>query len=222
MNKELQEKLNRIRKSQNRKVMSEYIRIQESDLYDYQPCRATLTTIAFLQVNDEKAHTPPDSPFAGDYVGWCWMSQAKLALRVGKSEPQVQRDIAKFKKDGVIQVRQWRDSNQALHNEYHVIEDVVTAHQRKEGEPRPARSNRNYKDYENKGAFKKGTDPRRDHTAFHAVAGSISRRNHTASYAETIPHFTRDTIPHVTRGDCVTCERRGILRGMQIFQTVLI
>ena len=200
MNKELQEKLNRIRKSQNRKVMSEYIRIQESDLYDYQPCRATLTTIAFLQVNDEKAHTPPDSPFAGDYVGWCWMSQAKLALRVGKSEPQVQRDIAKFKKDGVIQVRQWRDSNQALHNEYHVIEDVVTAHQRKEGEPRPARSNRNYKDYENKGAFKKGTDPRRDHTAFHAVAGSISRRNHTASYAETIPHFTRDTIPHVTRG----------------------
>jgi len=93
MKQELKEKLARIRKSQNRVVMSEFIRIATSDLYDFNPgVRATLREIALLQVTKEDASVPEESPFKGDYIGWCWMSQKNLALRVGKSESQVHRD----------------------------------------------------------------------------------------------------------------------------------
>ena len=80
------EALELIRKSKNREVMSDFIRIGTSDLYDWEPVRrAVLREIAFLQQNDEKKKTPEDSPFAGDYVGWCWASQRYIAGRVGSN-----------------------------------------------------------------------------------------------------------------------------------------
>src|ERR1039458_1830682 len=152
-----------LRKSRNREVMSEFIRIGTSDLYDYQKARATLREIAFLQVNDEKAYTPPDSPFAGDYVGWCYASQLYIAERVGYDENTVWRHIQMFEADRVIKTREWRDNDGHDHKEYHVDEDTVTAHQRVKGADRPKpRRKRDYTDYENKGAFKKGADSRRN------------------------------------------------------------
>ncbi len=198
MTKEKLEQLARIRKSQNRVVMSEFIRIGMSDLYDYDPgVRATLREIAFLQVNDEAASVPADSPFKDDYTGWCYASQGYLAERVGKSESQVQRDIKKFELDGVIAVRSWRDGKGYEHNEYHVIESVVQDHQRKDDEPRkPKKTKRDYLNYENKGAFKKGQDDRRQgksHAASDAEPPSMARNSHAASHAvpPSIPRSAR-------------------------------
>lgn len=160
-NAKKKELLARIQKARNREVMSEFIRVQMSDLYDFNPgVRATLSTIAFLQVNDEHAHVPEDSPFKDDYVGWCWASQDYLAKRVGKSLSQLKRDIVRFERDGVLKVRAWRDSNGYPHNEYHVDEDSVTAHQRPKDKdaPRPARSSRDYKT--NKGSFSTENQPK--------------------------------------------------------------
>ena len=195
MRKELQDRLDKIRKAQNMVAASDYIQVQMSDLYDLNPgVRATLTTIAFMQATKVNPNYPEDSPFREDQLGWCYASQAYLAKRVGKSERQVRRDIARFKRDGVVKVRQWRDSNKALHDEYHVDEDVVQKRQRKEDEPRPARSSRDYSAHENKGAFKKGEDARRNHGTSHAEAQDISRRDHRTCDAETMGHLSRGVL----------------------------
>ena len=125
------EKLRRIRRAKNREATSEYIRIGQSDLYDWEPVRrAVLKEIAFLQVNDAKTRKPEDSPF-DDYVGWCYASQKFLACRVGCLEDYVQKATDVFERDGVIETRSWTDSHGYPHTEYHVREDVVIAHQRR-------------------------------------------------------------------------------------------
>jgi len=123
-----------VRKSKNREVMSDFIRIGTSDLYDWEPVRrAVLREIAFLQQNDEDKKTPEDSPFAGDYVGWCWASQRYIAARVGNSEDYIHECVKLFEKDGVIKVREWVDSMGFPHSEYQIVSQVVEAHQRPEG-----------------------------------------------------------------------------------------
>jgi len=142
-------------------------KIAESSLYDWNStARFLLTQIAVLTMDDEDDNYPDDAPeeFKQDKVGWCWMSQFKLALRIGKSESQVQRLVQKFKKDGVILLRQWRDDNNTLHDEYQIVESLVDAFQRPSQSrdvERPPRSKRDYKAYDNKGGFKKGHDNRR-------------------------------------------------------------
>ena len=103
-------KLERIRQGKNRKVFSDYIRIGESDLYDYEPVRrAVLKEIAFMQVHDEDTKVPKNSPFKGQYVGWCYASQKRLAARVGTTEGYVKKCVALMEKDGVIETRMWTD-----------------------------------------------------------------------------------------------------------------
>jgi hypothetical protein len=163
------EKVARLRRSENRKVMSEFIRIGTSDLYDGQPgVRATLREVAFLQVNDENAEYPEKAPqsFKDTRVGWCYASQAYIGLRVGLTEGQIQRNIQTFIEDKVIDVRSYIDSDGWHHNEYHVLEQVVTDRQRPENikealENRPKRNKRDYKNYNNKGAFKPGNKARK-------------------------------------------------------------
>jgi Helix-turn-helix domain len=108
-------------------------KIAESSLYDWNPtARFLLTQLAVLAMDEDSSY-PEDAPdeYHADKNGWCWMSQAKLALRIGRSESQVQRIIAdKFRPDGVILYRDWRDSNNTLHAEYKVVEKVVDAYQR--------------------------------------------------------------------------------------------
>jgi len=123
-----------IRRSKNREVMSDFIRIGASDLYDYDVTRrAVLREIAFLQQNDESKKTPEDSPFAHDYVGWCWASQRFIAARVGTVDDYVSECVKLFEDDGVIRSREWEDSMGYPHKEYQIISETVEAHQRPEG-----------------------------------------------------------------------------------------
>jgi hypothetical protein len=142
-------------------------KITESELYDWNSsARFLLTQIAVMSMPDEDANYPEDAPpeFRQNKTGWCWLAQHKFALRIGKSESQVQRLITRFRKDGVILYRDWRDDNMTLHSEYKIVESVVDAHQRpsqSKDVTRPKRTTRDYKNYDNKGGFKKGHDKRR-------------------------------------------------------------
>jgi hypothetical protein len=161
------EKLNALKKAAGIEDRSLARKIAESSLYDWKPpARFLLTQIAVLAMADEDANYPVDAPdhFKADKIGWCWMSQFRLSLRVGNSESQVHRLIKKFKEDGVILVRTWKDDHGTPHDEYQVVESVVDAFQRpnqNRGVERPKHSKRNYKAYNNKGSFKKGHDKRR-------------------------------------------------------------
>src|SRR5579863_5915601 len=160
---EKKEMVERVRKAKNREVMSEFIRIGQSDLYDWQETRrAVLKEIAFLQVNDEKTKVPDHSPFKGRYTGWCYASQKFIACRVGCSERWVRDCVKVFEKDGVIETRTWTDHLGYPHKEYHVIEDVVTARQRPKGylEEDRNRPQRGGNKKANAGSFKLGNKAR--------------------------------------------------------------
>lgn len=121
------------KQSQQKKANNLFIKIQESGLYDWNPtARALLVTISLLQMKDENAYYPEDAPLDhyNNRIGWCWMSQYRLALRVGCDERTVRRYIARFRKDGVIRVRTWTDDNKTPHAEYQIVEAVIEDNQR--------------------------------------------------------------------------------------------
>jgi hypothetical protein len=111
---------------------------------------------------DEDSSYPEDAPdeFKADKEGWCWMSQEKLALKVGRSESQVQRLATQFENDGVILKRKWRDSNMTRHTEYKVLEEVVDAYQRPKNGSRPPRYSK--KRTANAGSFSTDNQPKKN------------------------------------------------------------
>lgn len=179
---ETKELVERVRKAKNREVMSEFIRIGQSDLYDWQETRrAVLKEIAFLQVNDEKTKVPANSPFKGRYTGWCYASQKFIACRAGCSERWVRDCVKVFEEDGVIETRTWTDHLGYPHKEYHVIEDVVTARQRpkeylEEDRNRPQRGGNKKA---NSGSFKLGNKARshRNSQPLPQEDSAVSHRN---------------------------------------------
>jgi hypothetical protein len=192
-------KIERIRKGLNREVLSEYIRIGQSDLYDYEPVRrAVLKEIAFMQVLDEETKIPKDSPFKGQYEGWCYASQRFLANRVGTTEGYVRNSVALMEKDGVIETRLWKDHLGYPHQEYHVVEEVVTEHQRDEGfmehERKTPRRGGNSK--ANKGSFQLGNKVRA--TAHDSRSHRTPQPNATAHDSRNPPHSTAVNPPHTT------------------------
>ena len=166
-------------------------------MYDGQPgVRATLREIAFLQINDENAEYPEKAPqsFKDTRVGWCYASQAYIGLRVGLTEGQIQRNIQTFIEDKVIDVRSYIDSDGWHHNEYHVLEQVVTDRQRPENikealENGPKRNKRDYKNYNNKGASSRET--RRVKARWFMKSHLASDRSHLASHAIATLHLRR-------------------------------
>jgi hypothetical protein len=149
----------RVRKSRNREVFSTYICVGESDLYDWNEMRrAVLKEIAFMQCGKENTKIPPDSPFKGQYEGWCYASQRKLANRIGCMEDYIQKCIMVFEKDGVIEVRRWTDPYGYPHSEYHINDAVVDAHHRPEDYMRHERKRprRGGNTKPNAGSFRKG------------------------------------------------------------------
>jgi hypothetical protein len=115
--------------------LSLYIRIGTSTLYDWQPAiKSTLKEIAFMRVQGAPAGTrvKPRDPSRKtiNYEDWCWASEKTLAQRSGCSERSTQRHIAQLKKDGVIEVRNWRDKWGHQHNEYKINEQIVDDNQR--------------------------------------------------------------------------------------------
>lgn len=138
------------------------IRVQESDLYDWNPAAAGLLLVITLGTRRrDEAWVQEDCPWtAEEMVGWCDMAQWRLALRSKMSESQVQRYIEQFEEDGVIEVEGWTDSNQAEHNRYRIIEAVVDEHQRPEQKRHVKRPSR-YKKKRgaNKGSFSATNQP---------------------------------------------------------------
>jgi len=156
------EKAARLRKQIAKKEMSLIIKIMESDLYDWSPtARLLLVAIAYSQVQDEDAYFPEDcpEPYYSERIGWNWMSQWRLALRVGVTVRQVQRWLDRMEQDGVIRMRTWTDDNNAHHNLYQVVEEVVDAHQRPEQSATVERPLRYKKKAPNRGRFTSQNQP---------------------------------------------------------------
>ncbi len=131
-------------------------KITDSSLYDWNPtARFLLTQLAVLSM-DEDSNYPEDAPdnFKADKKGWCWMTQAKLALKVGVHDSTIYRWIKRFREDGVIKYRDWRDDNTTMHAEYKVVESVIDANQRPSQRADVERPPR-YKEGSRKGTAKK-------------------------------------------------------------------
>jgi len=225
-----QEKLERIRKGKNREVLSEYIRIGQSDLYDYEPVRrAVLKEIAFLQVHDEQTKIPKNSPFKGQYEGWCYASQRFLAYRVGTTEGYVRNAVAMMEKDGVITTRLWKDSMGYPHQEYHVEEQVVTEHQREEDymEYERKQPRRGGNKQANKGSFKLGNRVRatahdsRSHRTPQPNATAHGSRNPPHSTAVMPPHFAADSGTAVESDKAVVGLGRTGLGGLDLDRHII-
>jgi hypothetical protein len=128
---------------------------------------------------------PKNTPFKGQYEGWCYASQRCLANRVGTTEDYVRKCVALFEEDGVIATRRWHDPMGYQHQEYHVDEEVVTAHQRAEGymEHERKQPRRGGNKQPNKGSFKPGNRVRatghdsRSHDSRMATGSHTSRKH---------------------------------------------
>ena len=160
--KEALGKVARIRKKHGKKSLP--IRVQECELYDWDTtARLTLLVIALGQRGEkhEGKWVQEDCPWtAEEMVGWCDMAQWRIALRVGKDEDRIQKVIKKLEADGVIVIEEWTDSNNAKHNRYQVVEDMINDSQRpkqERGVKRPSR----YKTKRgpNKGSFSYANQP---------------------------------------------------------------
>ena len=141
-------------------------KITDSSLYDGKPvARFLLVQLAVLAMEEDSDY-PDDAPdkYRSDKEGWCWMSQPKLSLKVGTDSDgrTVRRWIARFREDGVIQYRDWRDENKTLHAEYKVVEAVVDAFQRPSQKKDVERAPR-YKEKRkaNRGSFTTANQPGR-------------------------------------------------------------
>jgi hypothetical protein len=145
--------------------------LMESDLYDYKPGRfAALLVLAHgLRVEKEdysNTWIQEDCPYtAEEMVGWCDFAQWRLALRAKKSESQIQKDIKQFKKDGVIEIRHWEDSNGADHNAYKFNVDVVKDHKRPAQKPDVERPGRYRKKSSSRGRFTSENQPKKKQAA---------------------------------------------------------
>lgn len=136
--------LKRLRK----KEKSLLLLIQESDLWDWNPTKRLLLLVIALGIRKEKEDysatwIQPDCPLtAEEAVGWCDMSQWRLAGRVGITEDYTSELLNEFEAEGVLQIQRWVDSNGTKHNMYRIVEAVVREHQRpeqKRGMQRPPR-----------------------------------------------------------------------------------
>jgi hypothetical protein len=162
MDEKQKEQLKRLKKQFGKKSLP--IRIMESSLYDWSPgTRLTLLVIALGTRTNDEAWLPEDMPdeMKEDALGWCYFSQWRMALRGGKSESQIHRDIIRFEKDGVIEVERWRDSNNVNHDRYRIVESVIDENQRPEQKPTVARPNRYKEPRPKKGWFSSKNQPRR-------------------------------------------------------------
>jgi hypothetical protein len=156
------EKFKALKKEMRRNTKSLRIKIQESDLYDWDTtARMTLLVIELGKRINEDAWVQEDCPWsAEEMIGWCDMAEWRLALRVGKSEDCIQKVIRRLEEDGVLIVERWTDSNGANHNRYQIVEAVVDEHQRLEQSRHVKRPSRyKVKREANKGSFSRQNQP---------------------------------------------------------------
>lgn len=116
-------------------------KVTDSSLYDMKPTARFLLLELVVLAMDEDSNYPDNAPpeYRADKEGWCWMSQEQLGWKVGVVDTTIYRWIKRFRKDGVIEYRDWYDENHTHHAEYKVVDSVVDAFQRVKGEERPSR-----------------------------------------------------------------------------------
>jgi hypothetical protein len=158
------EKAARLKKARAKKEGTLPIWLMESDWYDYNAgARMLLLIIALGQRTSETAWLPDGLPAAykeDKCLGWCDMSQSRLAARRGCSESQVQKDITMFRKDGVVQARGWTDENHVPHLMYRVVEDVVKDRKRPSQDANdPSRPSKYKEPSPSRGRFTKEIQP---------------------------------------------------------------
>lgn len=161
------------------------IRIGTSLFYEYKPTfKALLNMIAYMTVQGDSSRAKPkqESRKKVDYDGWCWASEKTLAMRIGCSERTVQRAIAKMKKNGIVEVRQWRDSWGRPHNEYKINEQVIDSNQRDFETPRSKCEWQKRKP--NKGTFSTQHQPK-----------AIRQMGRTPPVKSPVPHLTNGPSP---------------------------
>lgn len=163
-NEEKAELRAKVRKSKEKKETSLAIQILESDWYDYNAGRRyLLTIIEHGQRRSETAWLPdglPPAYKADKCIGWCDMSQSRLAARRGCSEEQVQKDIKQMRKDGVVQARGWEDENHIPHLMYRVVPEMIAARKRPSQDANdPSRPGRYGEPNPNRGHFSKKNQP---------------------------------------------------------------
>jgi len=154
------EQIKKLKRKHGKKSLP--IRVMECELYDWKPgVRLTLLVLALGKRTDPEAWIQEDCPWtAEEMVGWCDMAQWRLALRVGKSEDQIGEDVAQFVRDGVVEMDEWTDSNNAKHNRYRIVEAVIDENQRQEQKKTVERPSRyKVKRGPNKGSFSYANQP---------------------------------------------------------------
>lgn len=142
--------------------------VLESQLYDQNPGRRmTLLVLALgtrnTATNEDgtKKWVQEDCPWSiEEMIGWCDFAQWRIALRVGKSEPQVQRDIKQFEQDSVISIRRWTDDNGTNHDMYQLNIPVLQKNQRPEQTKNVERPKRYKTPNPNRGWFSKTNQPK--------------------------------------------------------------
>jgi hypothetical protein len=163
MSKEAQETAARLRKAHAKKTTSIPILIMESNLYDWNPGRQmTLMVIALGTRTNPNAWIQEDAPLTAEQaLGWCDMSQWRIALRAKKSESAVQKDIRQFEKDGVLEVKHWEDDNLTKHALYRINADVLRENARPAQKKNVERPKRYKKSSPSRGRFTAENQPRR-------------------------------------------------------------
>lgn len=74
-------------------------------------------------------------------VGWCDMSQWRLAQRVGVTEDHMGRMLRTLESKGFIEKEGWTDPDtRKLHCRYRVVPEMIATNQRKEHSRRAARN----------------------------------------------------------------------------------
>jgi hypothetical protein len=117
-----------------------------------------------------------------------------------------------MEKDCVIEAREWRDPRGFPHQEYHVVEEMVTAHQRAEGymeyERKAPRRGGNKR--ANKGSFQLGNKVRA--TAVCSRSHRSPQPNATAVGSRKPPQFAAVEPPQfaAVSDTAVGCDKGGI------------
>lgn len=173
MDKEL---LKKLKKKFGKKSLA--IRLQESDLYEYNPAANMLLMVICLGQRREKENyddtwVQEDCPkTAEELVGWCDMAQWRLALRSKMSESQVHKYLKRFEDDGVIEIDGWTSPTTGMeHRMYRIVEAVVDEHQRPEQSRAVKRPSRYTVKNSKRGWFSKKNQPDRNEKTLVAVAG---------------------------------------------------
>src|SRR5947209_1820604 len=95
----------------------EYMLVRDSDLYDGRGlAKPVLTLIAMLIIGAPAEGQEPDED-----EGWCVATQDYLAMALGCSDDEVSLMVNQFKRDGWLEIKEFRDNHGHKRNNYRLL-----------------------------------------------------------------------------------------------------